>query len=54
MDRASVNQMFDELKETEEEKVDSRESSTKNLSLNLLQTETPDQVLNLFEREFLR
>jgi len=43
--------MFEELKD---EKVDDRESAAKNLSLSLLQTETPDQVLNLFEREYLR
>jgi hypothetical protein len=43
--------MFEELKE---EKLDDRESATKNLSLSLLQTETPDQVLNIFEREYLR
>ena len=36
MDRATANQMFEELKDTEEEKVDSRESTTKNLSLSLL------------------
>jgi hypothetical protein len=50
MDKDTANKMFEELKDMEEEKVDTRESSTKNLSLSLLQTETPDQVLNLFER----
>lgn len=43
--------MFEELKE---EKVDDRESAAKNLSITLLQTESPDQVLNIFEREYLR
>lgn len=34
--------------------MDDRESATKNLSLSLLQTESPEQVLNIFEREYLR
>ena len=50
-DKEAANGMFEELKE---EQVDTRESATKNLSLSLLQTETPDQVLNIFEREYLR
>lgn len=41
MDRASANSIFEELKE-DEEKVDDREKMTKNLSLSLLQTETPE------------
>ena len=41
MDRASANSIFEELKE-DEEKVDDREKITKNLSLSLLQTETPE------------
>ena len=41
MDRQSANQMFQELKD-EEVNLDDREAATKNLSLNLLQTETPE------------
>ena len=41
MDRASANSMFEELKD-EEEKLDDREKMTKNLSLSLMQTETPE------------
>ena len=53
MDRASMNSIFEELKD-EEEKLNDREQMTKNLSLSLLQTETPESVLNLFERQYLR
>ena len=41
MDRASANSMFEELKD-EDAKMDDREQMTKNLSLSLLQTETPE------------
>ncbi len=45
--------MFEELKD-ENVGVDDKDSATKNLSLSLLQTESPEQVLNIFEREYLR
>ncbi len=48
-----MNSIFEELKD-EEEKLNDREQMTKNLSLSLLQTETPESVLNLFERQYLR
>ena len=38
-EKQAMNEMFEELKE---EKVDDRESAAKNLSLSLLQTESPD------------
>jgi hypothetical protein len=38
-EKEAANEMFEELKE---EKVDDRESAAKNLSLSLLQTDSPD------------
>jgi hypothetical protein len=38
-EKDAANEMFEELKE---EKVDDRESAAKNLSLSLLQTDSPD------------
>lgn len=38
-EKQAADEMFEELKE---EKVDDRESAAKNLSLSLLQTESPD------------
>lgn len=42
---------FEELRDQAEE---TKESAAKNLSLRLLQSETPEEVLRVFERDFLR
>lgn len=46
--------MLEDLRAEHEEHINPQESAAKKLSLSLMQTETPEQVLNIFEREYLR
>ena len=60
-EKAAEQYYFDELRKMSglpedgaEEEIDPRASAAKSLSLSLLQTESGDQVLQLFDREYLR
>jgi hypothetical protein len=51
--------LYDELKESkfdteDQSEKEQRQTMTKNLSLKLLDTKTPDEVLRIFENEFVR
>ena len=46
--------LYDELKDTTFDEGEDRQSKTKNLSLKLLDTKTPEQVLKIFESDIIR
>lgn len=53
VDLDDVN-LYDELKETAYDEGEDKQAATKNLSLKLLDTKTPQQVLTIFESDFVR
>ena len=55
VDLEEVN-LYDELKETEEGLSESEKASVaaKNLSLRLFETRTPEEVMRIFDKEYLR
>ena len=45
---------FDEFEDVKEEGFNNKDSAAKNISLMLIETQSTDQVMTIFENEYLR